>query len=321
MACTTRMFKLFLKKYVLAVVLATATLMAHAQGDLLDVLGPDTPQVVYTSASFKSTRVINGQSLESLPKGVLDFRISHRFGFVSNGIQDFFGLDQASFRLGFDYGLTDRLMVGIGRSTYQKTVDGFFKYKLLRQCDQGCTMPVTLDLVASTSATTLVKQQVPWYGENTPDGFSNRLAYSFQVVVGRKFSEGLTLQLSPGVVHRNLVATPEAHNDLMNVGAGGRVKVSKRVALTAEYFYVLPDQGPRENFRNSLALGVDIQTGGHVFQLQFTNSTGMFERAFITETSGDFFQGDIHFGFNISRVFTVYDPKAKARRRESELAK
>ncbi|MEO8732976.1 MAG: DUF5777 family beta-barrel protein, partial [Flavobacteriales bacterium] len=131
------MFKLLLKKCVLALALATATLMVHAQGDLLDVLGPDTPQVVYTSASFKSTRVINGQSLENLPKGVLDFRISHRFGFVSNGIQDFFGLDQASFRLGFDYGLTDRLMIGIGRSTYQKTVDGFFKYKLLRQCDQG----------------------------------------------------------------------------------------------------------------------------------------------------------------------------------------
>lgn len=312
---------LSLPRSILAVALAVSTLIVHAQDDLLKDLGPDTPEVEYTSASFKSTRVINGQSLESLPQGVLDFRISHRFGFVSNGIQDFFGLDQASFRLGFDYGLTDRLMIGIGRSTYQKTVNGFVKYKLLRQCDQGCTMPVTLQLVASTSATTLVKQQVPWYGDSTVDRFSNRLAYSFQVVVGRKFSEGLSLQLTPGVVHRNLVATPAEHNDLMNLGVGGRVKVSKRVALTGEYFYVLPDQGPRENFRNSLAVGVDIQTGGHVFQLQFTNSTGMFERAFITETIGDFFQGDIHFGFNISRVFTLYDPKAKARRKEAEMAK
>ena len=223
--------------------------------------------------------------------------------------------------MALDYGITDRLMIGIGRSTYQKTVDGSIKYKLLRQCDQGCGMPVTVNLVASTSVTTLTEDQVPWFADSAAGHLPHRLAYSFQVIVGRKFSEGLSLQLTPGVVHRNLVATPDAHNDLYNVGLSGRVKVSKRVALTGEYFYVLPDQGSREPFHNSLALGVDIQTGGHVFQLQVTNSTGMFERAFITETTGDFFQGDIHFGFNISRVFTLYDPKAKARKKEAELAK
>lgn len=309
-----------MKRTILALTLASACLMTHAQDDLLKLLGPDSTEVEYTSASFKSTHVINGQSLENVAHGVLDFRISHRFGFVSTGIQELYGLDQASFRLGFDYGLTDRLMIGIGRSTYQKTVDGSLKFKLLRQCDQGCTMPVTLSLVAATSATTLMAEQVPWYGEGREDLFTNRLSYSFQAVVGRKFSEGLTMQLSPGVVHRNLVVTPEEHNDLMNVGIAGRVKLSKRVSLNAEYFYVLPDQGPREPFHNSLALGFDIETGGHVFQLHFTNSTGMFERAFITETTGDFFQGDIHFGFNISRVFTLYDPKAKAREKEQENA-
>jgi len=305
----------------LAFALAASTLISHAQDDLLQVLGPDTPTVQYTSASFKSTRVINGQSLENLPQGVLDFRISHRFGYLNSGINEFYGLDQASFRLGFDYGLTDRLMIGIGRSTYQKTVDGLIKYKLLRQCDQGCGMPVTMNIVAATSVTTLTQEQVPWFADSAADDFSNRLAYSFQVVVGRKFSEGLTVELTPGVVHRNLVATPEAQNDLYNLGLAGRVKVSKRIALTGEYFYVLPDQGYREPFHNSLALGVDIQTGGHVFQLQVTNSTGMFERAYITETTGDFFNGDIHFGFNISRVFTIYDPKAKARKKEQENAK
>ena len=179
-------------------------------------------------------------------------------------------------------------------------------------------MPVTLSLVASTSATTLTAEQVPWYGEGREDLFTNRLAYNFQVVVGRKFSEGLTVQLTPGLLHRNLVATPDAHNDLYNVGIAGRVKLSKRVSLNSEYFYVLPDQGAREPFHNSLAIGFDIETGGHVFQLHFTNSTGMFERAFITETTGDFFNGDIHFGFNISRVFTIYDAKAKARQKEQE---
>ncbi|MBK9421906.1 MAG: hypothetical protein IPN44_12770 [Flavobacteriales bacterium] len=295
-----------------------ATTSLSAQDDLLSLLGKDSAEVAYTTASFKTTRVINGHSLENTAHGVLDFRIGHRMGFVSGGIDQLFGLDQATIRLGFDYGITDRIMVGFGRSSYQKTLDGFVKYKLLRQCDQGCTMPFTLALVAATSVTTLKADQVPWFAAGRQDYFSHRLSYSFQAVVGRKFNESLTLQLSPGVVHRNLVVTDQDRNDLLNVGMAGRLKLSKRVTLNAEYFYVLPDQGPPDAFHNSLAVGFDIETGGHVFQLQFTNSTGMFERAYITETTGDFFQGDIHFGFNISRVFTVYDPKAKARRKQEE---
>jgi hypothetical protein len=305
-------------KYTLAAVLLLFGVPVLAQEDLLDLLGEDVAVKSYAGASFKGTRVINGHSLENVAHGVLDFRISHRMGFVNGGIDDFFGLDQATIRLGLDYGITDRLMVGIGRSSYQKTVDGLLKFKLLRQCDAGCSMPLTLSLVASTSITTLRTEQLPWYGEDREDYLTHRLSYNFQAVIGRKFSEGISLQITPGVVHRNLVATEAEHNDLINVGVAGRVKVNKRVAITGEYFYVLPDQGPRGPFHNSVAVGVDIETGGHVFQLQFTNSTGMFERAFITETTGDFFDGDIHFGFNISRVFTVYDPKAKARRKALE---
>lgn len=297
------------------VLLLGAASPACAQDDLLSLLGEDSSVVEYTSASFKSTRVINGHSLENVAHGVLDFRISHRFGFVNGGINEFFGLDQATIRLGLDYGITGRLMIGIGRSNYQKTVDGFLKFKVLRQCDHGCSMPVTLALVASSSATTLPADQVPWYGEGRQDYFTHRLSYSFQMIVGRKFSESFSLQLVPGVVHRNLVATPEDRNDLMNVGVAGRIKLTKRLALNGEYFYVLPDQGPRDLFSNSLSLGFDIETGGHVFQLHFTNSTGMFERAFISETVGKWDNGDIHFGFNISRVFTLHDPKAKARER------
>ncbi|MEO5584008.1 MAG: DUF5777 family beta-barrel protein [Flavobacteriales bacterium] len=295
-----------------------ATTSLSAQDDLLSLLGEDSAEVAYTTASFKTTRVINGHSLENTAHGVLDLRIGHRMGFVSGGIDQLFGLDQATIRIGFDYGVTDRLMVGFGRSSYQKTLDGFVKYKLLRQCDQGCTMPLTLAFVAATSITTLKADQVPWFGDGRQDYFSHRQSYSFQAVVGRKFNESLSLQLSPGVVHRNLVVSDQERNDLMNVGLAGRLKLSKRVTLNAEYFYVLPDQGPRDSFHNSVAIGFDIETGGHVFQLQFTNSTGMFERAFITETTGDFFKGDIHFGFNISRVFTLHDPKAKARRKQQE---
>jgi hypothetical protein len=283
------------------------SMAVHGQDDLLGLLGEEEGGPIYTIASFKATRVINGHSLENMKHGVLDARISHRFGFLSGGINDFFGLDNADVRLGLDYGITDRLMVGIGRSGYQRTVDGFFKYKLLRQCDEGCAMPLTLVIVGASSLTTAPARDVPWYGPDRKDYFSNRLSYSWQLVLGRKFSEAFSLQLMPGVVHRNLVELASDHNDLVNVGVGGRMKLSKRVAVNGEYFHVFRERSPL--FTNSLSLGFDIETGGHVFQLHLTNSTGMFERAFITETIGKWGDGDIHFGFNISRVFTVHRPK------------
>ena len=286
---------------------------AIAQDDLLGLLDDDSAVAEYTIASFKTTRVINSQSLENVAHGVLDFKIGHRFGTLNSGAGELFGLDQATIRLGLDYGISNKLMVGIGRSSFQKTIDGFAKYKLIRQCDKGCNAPLTLALVAGVSMTTLAAENVPWFGEGRTDYFSNRLSYNFQAIVGRKFSESLSFQLMPGVIHRNLAASANDPNDLLNLGAAGRFKFLKRVALNAEYFYVLPDQGDRADFHNSLAVGFDIETGGHVFQLHFTNSTGMFERAVIAETVGDFFNGDIHYGFNISRVFTLHDPKKKAR--------
>ncbi|MCB0795417.1 MAG: hypothetical protein KDB88_11830 [Flavobacteriales bacterium] len=292
-----------------------------AQDSLLDLLGEEEETKEYSTASFKTTRVINGHSLENTSHGVLDFRIGHRFGFLSEGVEEMFGLDQATIRLGFDYGVTDRLAVGFGRSSFQKTIDGFAKYKLLRQCHSGCSMPITLSLFAGTSITTLTKEKLPWYAEEREDYFTHRMAYAFQVIVGRKFSEGFSLQLMPGLVHRNLVRTDEEENDVLNVGAGGRVKLTKRVTLNAEYFYVLPGQlraaivpedrldDPNPGFKNSLSVGLDIETGGHVFQVHLTNSTAMYERGFITETTGDWLDGEIHIGFNISRVFTLHRPK------------
>ncbi len=288
--------------------------------DLLDLLGDDSTTLEYTSASFKTTRVINSHSLENVAHGVLDFKIGHRFGYVNGGVKQFFGLDQATIRLGLDYGVTENLMVGIGRSSFQKTIDGFAKYKVLRQCDSGCRTPLTFNVVAAMSITTLEAAQVPWYGEGRADYLTHRMCYSFQAIIGRKFSESVTVQVMPGLVHRNLVRYVSERNDLLNVGAAGRVKLTKRLAVNAEYFYVLPDQGPRDAYNNSIAAGIDIETGGHVFQLHFTNSTGMFERSFITETEGDFFNGDIHYGFNISRVFTLHDPRKKAREREARKA-
>ncbi|MFN3875024.1 MAG: DUF5777 family beta-barrel protein [Flavobacteriales bacterium] len=291
---------------------------APAQDDLLGLLGEEDLGPQYTNAAFKTTRVINGHSLENTAHGVLDFRIGHRFGPFNGGPSEFFGLDGATVRLGFDYGVTDRLMVGIGRSGYQKTLDGFMKYKLMRQCDGGCTAPLTLAVVAATSMTTLAADKVPWYSPERVDYLSHRVSYAWTLIVGRKFSERFSLQLNPGVVHRNLVATSSDPNDVFHLSGAGRLKLTKRTALNAEYFHVLRD-ALDAGFKNSLSIGFDIETGGHVFQLHFTNSAGMFERAYITESTGDWAHAfdpiskgaGFHFGFNISRVFTVHEPKRK----------
>ena len=174
-----------------------------------------------------------------------------------------------------------------------------------------------------SSITTLVAQEVPWYAPGQTDYFSHRLSYNMQLVIGRKFSEGLSLQITPGVIHRNLTAYSDDKNDVMNIGIGGRVKLSKRVAFSAEYFYVLPDQmheysdaevraNPNLEPTNSLSVGFDIETGGHVFQLHFTNSTGMFERAFITETNNHWYNRDII--WIISLPYSAFPPKKKVSR-------
>ncbi|MBL7982351.1 MAG: hypothetical protein JNL52_11145 [Flavobacteriales bacterium] len=290
--------------------------------DLLKLLGEEETGPEYTTAAFKSTRVINGHSLENTAHGVLDFRIGHRFGALNSGANEFWGLDQATIRLGLDYGVTDRLMIGIGRNSYQKTYDGFVKYKLLRQCDAGCTTPVTLAFVAATSINGIPQSTLwPYPEEDRPFYFSHRMAYSFQMILGRKFSESVSFQLNPGLVHINLVEKADQTNDIYHISGAGRVKLSKRVALNAEYFYVLPGQIPVPSeeeqaagelpYRNSFSLGFDIETGGHVFQLHITNSLAMFERGYITETTEQWSDGGIHFGFNISRVFTLHNPKPK----------
>ena len=310
-----------MRRTILALTIAAAC-PAAAQDDLLSLLGEDSTEVEYTTASFKATRVINGNSIENTAHGVLDFRISHRFGFLSSGSEEFWGLDQAFIRLGLDYGVTPRLMVGVGRSSYQKTYDGFVKYKLLRQCDAGCTMPLTLAFVAATSINGIPQSTLwPYPEEERPFYFSHRMAYSFQLIAGRKFSESISFQLNPGLVHINLVEKADQTNDIFHLSGAGRVKLSKRVAINAEYFYVLPGQIPEPTaadlaagelpVRNSFSIGFDIETGGHVFQLHMTNSLAMFERGYITETTEQWSDGGIHFGFNISRVFTLHDPKPK----------
>lgn len=270
-----------------------------AQEDLLALLGEEEPTTDYVTASFKTNRVINLHSLESTAKGVLDVKISHRFGFINGGISEFFGLDAASIRIGGDYGITDRMTIGLGRGSYEKTYDGFLKYKIFRQSTGKKKMPLTLALLATTAIKT-----IPFRDPDRENYFSSRLYYTYQLMVGRKFSNEFSLQLSPTVVHRNLVRTSAESNDVYALAAATRIKLSQRVAINAEYIYIFPDQ-LADGYRNALSIGFDIETGGHVFQLHFTNSTSMIEKGFFTETIGNWLKGDVHFGFNVSRVFTL----------------
>ena len=277
-----------------------------AQTSLLDEVGKDEATVEYVKYSFKTNRVINLHSLENTAAGVMDFKMSHRFNPVNEGFYDLFGLDGAQQRFGFDFGITDDLTVGVNRNSYRKAYDGFVKYRLLRQSTGKVNMPITLAVMTSAAIETQ-KFDDP----NRTNYFSSRMFYTSQIIVGRKFSEAFTLELAPTYVHRNLVTTSAEKNDVYALAVGTRVKLTKRVALTGEYMYVFPNQ-LASNFKNMLALGVDIETGGHVFQLHFTNSPSMSEYSFVTQNDMDFFaegmQG-IRMGFNISRVFTLWGGK------------
>jgi hypothetical protein len=255
-----------------------------------------------TTSIFKTTRLINGQSIENTGAGILDLKISHRFGTVNSGAYNFYGLDQATMRIGLDYGITSRLEVGIGRSTYNKEFDGFFKFRILRQSTGKVNMPISIS-IASTGIISTIKGPPVSY----PINFSDHLNFVNQVLIARKFGDYFSLQLTPTMVHYNIVATKAIPNDLYSLGTGFRLRLSRRVNLTGEYYY---QQHRLAGYYNPVSLGFDIETGGHVFQLHFTNSTGINERSFITQTDGRWQNGAVHFGFNISRVFTIAKHKS-----------
>lgn len=259
----------------------------------------DKNKTEYVTATFKTTRLINGHSVETTAKGVMDLKISHRFDAINKGTYELFGLDNATMRFGFDFGLSKTLMVGIGRSTFDKAYDVFLKVKLLRQSTGKHKMPVTLNYVP-----TIALKTRKWEDPNQKNFFTSRLFYTHQLIIGRKFSDNLSLQLMPTIVHRNEAALISDPNDIIAIGIGGRQKLTRRTSINMEYYYQLPGNKLRGS-TNALSVGVDIETGGHVFQLLFTNSQGMTERQFIAENKGSWGDGDILFGFNISRVFTI----------------
>lgn len=253
------------------------------------------------TSSFKTTRIVNGHSIENVGAGILDFKIMHRFGAINQGGYEFFGLDQATMRMGLDYGITKNLMIGIGRSTFQKQFDGFVKYKIIRQQVGEHNIPISISYVGSTIYKSL-KNATNIYEPYVSDKFS----FAHQILFARKFNDYFSLQLTPTLLRYNIVENVNIPNDFYSLGIGFRQRISKRVNITTEYFYRIDKLA---GYYDPLSVGVDIETGGHVFQLHVSNSTGMTERTFINETAGSWGKGDLRFGFNISRVFTLKKPK------------
>jgi hypothetical protein len=282
---------------------------AFAQTDLLsmaDSMDAAAPAIKsYASSAFKGTRLINFPTVEIMGKRALDFRIQHRFGPFNSGAYNAFGLDGgACIRLSFDYGVNEWLQVGIGRTSVDKLADVSFKIKPLRQTSDN-KMPISLTWQSSMNYT-FMKRTVS--GVDMYPYAVNRISYSNSLVIGRRFSDRLSLQLHGFWIHYNIVEKHDDKNDMLAAGISGRFKITKRWAITFEYAHRLnkyTNDATFDSFYNPIGIGFDLETGGHVFQCHFTNQFGMNEAQYIPYTGDNFFNGGIRLGFNISRVFAI----------------
>lgn len=277
--------------------------IASAQDDLLNSLENSNDKADPVSGMFKGNRLLNGQTTETVAKSHLDFKIHHRFGKINDGPYNFFGLDQAYLYLGFDYGISDKLTLGISRNNEMKLFTGSLKYKILTQTTKGKnSKPLSLTYYTNIGCVSL-----SWADQgvaNRTNLFTSRLSFTHQLLIARKFGPKMSLQLMPTLFHQNLVKAVDQPNDLYLIGMGGSFKLNRSTRFNIEYYPVL-NRYSGSNTTNPLSIGFDIETGGHVFQLVMSNSRGMVENLFIPNTTGKWTNGDIYFGFNILRYFKL----------------
>ncbi|MCU4188572.1 DUF5777 family beta-barrel protein [Flavobacterium sp. HXWNR29] len=287
------------------VILFAFPLLMNAQDDLLSEIDTTATDVTVESA-FKSLKIVNLESTKLAAKGDFYFIVAHRFGFIDKGFDDFFGLDNANTQLKFLYGVNDWLTLHIGRSGFQETYDLAAKYRLYAQKENG--FPVTIVGFNSVAINSELKE------EDYPNlKFENRLSYVAQVLISRKFSDKLSLEIAPSVFHENtlrdildennavILPNPQ-DNTQFAVGLGGRYKLTSRWSVNVDYAAHL-NRASQSNYKNPLSIGVDLETGGHVFQMHFTNAQAMHETGYLGQTVGDWSKGEIAFGFNLVRVF------------------
>ncbi len=289
--------------------------------DMLDEA--DDEKTEYTYATFKTTRIVTARSVELPAKGEMQTIIAHRFGRVDGGWRNFFGIDQANMRIGFEYGAFDWLSVGFGRSNVEGTYDFYARAKVLRQSKGAKKMPFT---VVWQSGFTVTSNDRPATRE--VDAVL-RMGYFHQIAIARKFNSVFSLQIMPTFHHRNLTLYENTRNSVWSIGVGTRVKVSKSMSINLEYFQPIPgeetfltlDGSSVTRFRGTMSIGIDIETGGHVFQVMLSNSQGMIDQMYIGQAQGYFWDGDIHLGFNINRIFSVVNYEKRHRKKEAKALK
>ena len=275
---------------ILIIIIGISTTL-YAQDDLLDLIDDGFENTYPVNATFKAKRIVNSQSIEMPKPRILDFMILHRFGSISNGAYDLFGMDEAVIRFDLKYGLSDRISFGIGRSSLNKTFDIFTKVKIMSQKTGYRSFPITLVFFSKMEIETIIKDM----------SMNDRITYDFQFLLAKKFNRSLSLQLMPTLIHRNLVETNSDSHDLISIGVGGRMKMTKRTSINFDTFFPVGQRS--EAYRQGWGIGYDIETGGHVFQLMLTNARGSFESEYIENASGTLEDLNLYLGFNIARVF------------------
>ena len=272
--------------------------LMFSQDDLLGDLEAESdanaePEAV--SSVFKGLKIVNLESTKLAAKGDLYFIVSHRFGSIKTGIEDLFGLDAASTRINFVYGITNGLNIGFSRSKFNQTYEMSVKYSLVKQKKGGFPLNIVgyNQLALNGQLDDALLPKLKNY---------HRLTYTSQALISSKVTKGLSLELAPTVFHDNYVDVDEQDNTQFALGAGFRQKLTSRLSVNVDYGYHF-NRASNSPFRNPLSVGLDIETGGHVFQLHFTNAQAMFESGYLGQASGDWSEGDIFFGFNLNRVF------------------
>ncbi|MEY4835002.1 MAG: hypothetical protein RI980_1117 [Bacteroidota bacterium] len=266
-----------------------------AQDDLLKEIDTLTDANESEVAAFKSLKIVNLESTKLAAKGDMYFVVAHRFGYFDKGFEDFFGLDEANTRLQFVYGLTHGVTIHASRSGFQKTYELATKYRIFGQKKQGFPFEI-VGFNSLAINTELEKTVLPKLA------FSDRLAYVNQILISRKFNDNLSLEIAPTHFHQNYVANNSQDNSQFALGVGGRYKFTKRWSFNMDYAAHL-NRASNSVFKNPLSIGFDLETGGHVFQMHFTNSQAMHESGYLGNTSGSWTDGKIAFGFNLIRVF------------------
>jgi hypothetical protein len=285
-----------LRKFIINILWVAQSFLL-GQSVLLDDLVELSPPSSMVKDIFKGTRIINLQSVELPNPGVFQFIIAHRFGAVNQGLYTLFGLDEAEIRFDFQYGQNEKIAYGFGRNSYEKTYEIFTKVRLRHQKMGKQRFPVSVVYYTSVFIDTEET------GPTMENYFQNRLSYVHQFIVGKKISKYFSFEVAPTFLHRNFVNQSTDFNDTYAIGLGGRLKINNWVTFNGEYCLRVGDFS--KDFNNSLSIGFDLETGGHVFQFHVTNSQGMFERAYISETRGEWKTGVLYFGFNLSRSFQL----------------